>query len=202
MRANANTRRPDRPVKRTPAAPGKVRIIAGSLRNSRLPVLDAPGLRPTPDRVRETLFNWLAAVVPGSRCLDLYAGTGALGFEAASRGARAVVLVERDRRLADSLRAEAARLKVATATVVCDDAMRCLAGNPTEPFDIVFVDPPFDADAWAAACAALESGRWLAPDAWIYVESPRDKAPAVPDNWTAWRDANAGDVRFALYRRG
>jgi 16S rRNA (guanine966-N2)-methyltransferase len=187
-------------VTRKPAPPGKVRIIAGSMRNSRLPVLDAPGLRPTPDRVRETLFNWLAPVVAGSRCLDLYAGTGALGFEAASRGARAVVMVERDRRLADSLRDEAARLEIAAVQIVCGDALRYLDGQ-AEPFDIAFLDPPFDAAAWTPAAAALESGGWLAPDALIYVESPRNAPPAMPDNWSPWREGHAGEVRYALYRR-
>ncbi len=200
MRTHANTRCREPAVSRAPAAPGKLRIIAGSLRNARLPVLDAPGLRPTPDRERETLFNWLAPVVAGSRCLDLYAGTGALGIEAASRGARAVVLVERDRRLAESLLAESTRLKAEAVQVVCEDAMRYLA-RPPEPFDVVFLDPPFEADAWATACAALEAHGWLAPDAWIYVESPRGSAPAIPATWSPWREGNAGDVRFALYRR-
>jgi 16S rRNA (guanine966-N2)-methyltransferase len=176
-----------------------VRIIAGSLRGSKLDVADVEGLRPTSDRVRETLFNWLMPVVPGARCLDLYAGTGALGIEAASRGAREVVLVERDRRAAAALRANLERLRVSGAVVVEDDALAFLAGA-ARPFDLVFLDPPFADGAWAAAATALERG-WLAPQAFIYVESPADAAPVMPAAWALFRESRAGSVRAALYRR-
>jgi 16S rRNA (guanine966-N2)-methyltransferase len=176
-----------------------VRIIAGALRGSKLDVAEVDGLRPTSDRVRETLFNWLMPVLPGARCLDLYAGTGALGIEAASRGARELVLVERDRRAAAALRGNLARLRVDGAAVVEDDALAFLAGAP-RPFDLVFLDPPFAAGAWEDAAAALDRG-WLAPQAFVYVESPADRLPAVPADWALHRELRAGAVRAALYRR-
>jgi 16S rRNA (guanine966-N2)-methyltransferase len=180
-------------------APGRVRVIGGSLRGSRIEVAAVDGLRPTPDRVRETLFNWLAPVIDGSRCLDLYAGTGALGLEAASRGAREVVLVESDRRAAEALRANVARLKAAACRVLESDALAFLGGT-AQPFDVVFVDPPFAADAWAATALALDRG-WLAPQAFVYLESPADVIPVVPAGWLGWRELRAGAVRAALYRR-
>ena len=180
--------------------PGKIRIVAGSLRGSRLLVPEKAGLRPTPDRVRETLFNWLAPVVVGARCLDLYAGTGALGIEAISRGARACTFVENDRDLARLLRENLARLKVDTARVVERDADAMLAGA-AEPFDIAFLDPPFGADLWSDAARTLENRGWLAADAWIYVESPAEAMLALPPAWTLHREGRAGAVRYALYRR-
>jgi 16S rRNA (guanine966-N2)-methyltransferase len=180
--------------------PGKVRIIAGHLRGSRLVVPDKAGLRPTSDRVRETLFNWLAPVIDGARCLDLFAGTGALGIEALSRGARACTFVESDRELARLLRENIARLKIENARVVERDAETMLRGM-TEPFDVVFVDPPFGADLWNASARALESGGWLAEGAWIYVESPADAALELPSTWMPHREGRAGAVRYALYRR-
>lgn len=179
---------------------GRIRIIGGNLRNSRLEVPDLPGLRPTPERVRETLFNWLAPVLAGVRVLDLCAGTGALGIEALSRGAGAVRFVERDVRAAQALRANLARLKAADGLVTVADATVFLDGAPT-PFGLVFLDPPFAADLWAMLARRLEAGGWLSEQAWIYVESPRDHAPAVPANWTLHREGRAGEVRYALYRR-
>jgi 16S rRNA (guanine966-N2)-methyltransferase len=188
-----------RPEGRPAAAPGRVRIIGGSLRGSKLEVPAVAGLRPTSDRVRETLFNWLAPVVEGSRVLDLYAGTGALGIEAASRGAREVVLVERDPVAAAALRAHVARLKAVACRVEACAAETFLRGAP-QPFDLVLLDPPFAAGAWTPAIAALEAG-WLAPGAWLYVEAPAD-APVDPGpRWQAWRDGRAGQVRYALWRR-
>ena len=180
--------------------PGKLRIVAGSLRGSRLAVPDRPGLMPTSDRVRETLFNWLMPIVEGARCLDLYAGTGALGIEAISRGAAACTFVESDRALAGDLRANLARLKVENARVVETDALAMLAGK-AEPFDAVFLDPPFGADLWNASAERLETRGWLAPGAFIYVESPADADLALPGNWMPHREGQAGAVRYALYRR-
>jgi 16S rRNA (guanine966-N2)-methyltransferase len=177
-----------------------LRIVAGSLRGSRLAVPDRPGLRPTSDRVRETLFNWLTPVIEGARCLDLYAGTGALGIEAISRGAAACTFVESDRALAKDLRENLARLKVEHARVVDGDALSMLSGS-AEPFDIAFLDPPFGADLWESSAERLESAGWLAASAWIYVESPVDAAFAVPATWMLHRDGQAGAVRYALYRR-
>ena len=185
--------------RRADAPPGRVRIVAGALRGSRLDVPDAPGLRPTSDRVRETLFNWLMPVIQGARCLDLFAGTGALGIEALSRGAACVDFVESDARLADLLRANLARLKQ-DARVSRDDAQRFVAGADTR-YDVVFLDPPFDAGLWEVIAQALESSGALDAQAWIYVESPSDNVPTLPPNWSLHREGRAGAVRYALYRR-
>lgn len=190
---------PQRPPARSNVAP-RIRIVAGSLRGSKLDVVDLPGLRPTPDRVRETLFNWLAPVVEGTRCLDLYAGTGALGIEAISRGAASCTFVERDPRAAAALIASLVRLKVANGKVVQRDAVGWL-DDVHGPFDLVFIDPPFASGAWTAVSEKLESCGVLADSAWIYVESPADLAPAVPTGWRLRREGRGGDVRHALYQR-
>ena len=182
-------------MNRTP--PGHVRIIAGQLRGSKLPVAERPGLRPTGDRVRETLFNWLQPHIAGRRVLDLFAGSGALGFEAASRGAAAVTLVERDPALAASLRASAERLHCPHVRVESADALAWLARPAGERYDLVFLDPPFDAGLWSAAAAALAP--WLADSAWVYVECPAEAAPALPAHWRLHRDGRTRDVRYALY---
>jgi 16S rRNA (guanine966-N2)-methyltransferase len=181
--------------------PGRIRIIGGSLRNSRLDVPALAGLRPTPERVRETLFNWLAPVVAGVQALDLCAGTGALGIEALSRGAAGVQFVERDARAARALGDNLARLKAPGGAVATADAQAWLQGMP-RPFGLVFLDPPFALDLWAPLAERLERGGWLAEAARIYVESPRDTVPALPVNWQPLREGAAGEVRFALYRRG
>ena len=181
--------------------PGRIRIIGGKLRNSRLDVPELPGLRPTPERVRETLFNWLAPTLAGVQALDLCAGTGALGIEALSRGAAGVQFVERDAAAAQVLRGNLARLKAPDGAVAAADALGYLQGPP-RPFGLVFMDPPFALDLWTPLARRLEQGGWLTPAAQVYVESPRDIVPALPPNWKAWREGRAGDVRFALYRRG
>ena len=184
---------------RADSAPGRVRIVGGTLRGSRLDVLAAAGLRPTPDRVRETLFNWLAPVVAGARCLDLFAGTGALGIEALSRGAASVDFIESDARVADALRANLTRLKQ-VASVQRTDSLQFLAQS-TSRYDIVFLDPPFSAALWEPVAQALEADTRLQADAWIYVETPVQSVCALPENWAVHRDGRAGSVRFALYRR-
>jgi 16S rRNA (guanine966-N2)-methyltransferase len=181
-------------------APGRIRIIGGQLRNSRLNVPDLPGLRPTSERVRETLFNWLAPVIAGVRALDLCAGTGALGIEALSRGAAAVQFVEPDGMAADALRGNLARLKATGGDVAAVDAMRFLQGTP-QPFGLVFLDPPFALNLWTPLTQRLEQGGWLAAAAMIYVESPRATVPVMPANWAPHREGHAGEVRYALYRR-
>ncbi|MFC5740453.1 16S rRNA (guanine(966)-N(2))-methyltransferase RsmD [Dyella tabacisoli] len=184
----------------THTAPGRIRIIGGSLRNSRLNVPDLPGLRPTAERVRETLFNWLAPTIAGARCLDLCAGTGALGIEALSRGAVSVQFVERDARVAQALRDNLSRLKTVGGQVVAIDAGLFLQGA-AQPFDLVFLDPPFTLALWTPLAQRLEQAGWLAPRAWIYVESQRGSAPALPVNWQPHREGAAGEASYALYRR-
>jgi 16S rRNA (guanine966-N2)-methyltransferase len=179
---------------------GRIRIVGGRLRNSRLQVPDLPGLRPTPERVRETLFNWLAPVIEGVQALDLCAGTGALGIEALSRGAARVQFVERDGRVAQALRDNLARLKAEGGTVAIADASAFLGGTPA-PFGLVLLDPPFAAHLWTPLAQRLEADGWLAPAAWVYVESPRELEPALPRNWSLHREGRAGEVRYALYRR-
>jgi 16S rRNA (guanine966-N2)-methyltransferase len=181
-------------------ARGRIRIIGGTLRGSRLEVPDRPGLRPTPDRLRETLFNWLMPVLAGSHVLDLFAGSGALALEAMSRGAASAVAVERDRELAQQLADNAVRLRVQGLSVVCDDALAWLRRGPAQPFDIVFLDPPFDAGLWSEVAAALDEGGWLRPGALVYLESPRNVKPAVPPTWQSRKDARAGDVQGTLWR--
>ena len=178
---------------------GSVRIIGGRWRNTRLPVPDRPGLRPSSDRVRETLFNWLMPKLVGARVLDAFAGSGALGLEAVSRGAAQAVLIERDAGLADALRHAVARLGGGDRIqVVGADALAWLERAPAGPFDVVFLDPPFAAGLWDAALRALP--RHLADDAWVYLESPREQVPAVPPGWQPHREGQTRDVRYALYR--
>ena len=179
---------------------GRIRIVGGSLRNSRLDVPGLPGLRPTPERVRETLFNWLAPMIEGARVLDLCAGTGALGIEALSRGAASACFVEPEAQASGALRGNLARLKAVGGEVMAMGAQGFLRGT-ARPFDLVFLDPPFALNLWEALAQGLEQGGWLAGGAWVYLESPREAVPAVPANWSLHREGRAGEVRFALYRR-
>ncbi|MDQ3268658.1 MAG: 16S rRNA (guanine(966)-N(2))-methyltransferase RsmD [Pseudomonadota bacterium] len=180
--------------------PGKVRLIAGQWRGTRLAVASAPGLRPTSDRVRETLFNWLAPMLPGARVLDLFAGSGALGLEAVSRGAACAVLVERDPSLASMLREVAARLPGGDAVSVSQsDAQSWLSSNPDSRFDLAFVDPPFDAGLWEVVLPLLVPQ--LAADAWLYLESPLALTPQPGGDFRLHREGRTREVRFALYRR-
>ena len=181
-------------------ATGQVRIIGGRWRNTRLPVADAEGLRPTSDRARETLFNWLAPMLPGARVLDLFAGSGALGLEAISRGACAAVLVERDGRQCETLRAIAQRLPGGEAVqVVHADALSFLGTPVQERFDLAFVDPPFEADLWQPALAGLDAR--LADDAWLYLETPLHRNIQAGEGWRLHREGSTREARHALYRR-
>jgi 16S rRNA (guanine966-N2)-methyltransferase len=179
---------------------GHVRIIGGRLRGSRLSVPAVAGLRPTPQRLRQTLFDWLAPVIEGARVLDAFAGTGALGIEALSRGARSAVFLERDREQAAAIEADLARLHQAGGEVRCVDALRALANAPPEPFDIVFLDPPFTAAAWQQAAASLDANQWLAPCAWVYVETGETDEWPAPPQWPIHRQRGAGAVRATLFR--
>lgn len=193
------------PSRKTPRQTrNQVRIGGGAWRGRKLSFPDSAGLRPTPDRVRETLFNWLAPVIAGSRCLDLFAGSGALGFEAASRGAAEVVLVERDAAVVKSLREQQMRLAAAQIHIVQADALQFLHGPP-QPFDIVLLDPPFGQNLLEAALAALAPG-WLAPTAWIYLEAERAVGAEalhalLPPGFELFRGKVAGQVGYHLARR-
>ncbi len=181
----------------TSPRPGAVRIIGGKWRRRRIQVLHKPGLRPTPDRVRETLFNWLQPVIQDSRCLDLFAGTGANGFEAASRGAREVVMVERDRDVARNLESQAEVLQAQEVRVVWADALAWLRGAPT-PFDIVFLDPPFRHGLLAPSCELLQAGGWLNPGAYVYLEYEDAELPPLPPDWRVHRAGHAGQLHYWL----
>jgi 16S rRNA (guanine966-N2)-methyltransferase len=184
---------------RAPDALGQVRIVGGRWRNTRLAVPALPGLRPSSDRVRETLFNWLTGQLAGARVLDLFAGSGALGLEALSRGAASAVLVERDPGLASQLGEVVTRLRAADqARVVNADALAWLDQQPEAAFDIAFVDPPFAAGLWDQVLARLP--RLLAPAAWLYLESPHDQAPALPPGYAPYREGSTRQVRYALAR--
>ncbi|MCE8032955.1 16S rRNA (guanine(966)-N(2))-methyltransferase RsmD [Billgrantia tianxiuensis] len=192
-----------RPAARPSKGSGRLRIIGGEYRRRLLPVLDSPGLRPTPDRVRETLFNWLATATPGARVLDLFAGTGALGLEALSRGAASALFIERDAQVA---RALADNLHTLDATergrVQAGDALAFLAAGPSDStvFSLVFLDPPFRQDLAAPCCERLEQG-WLTPEAWVYLETETALDVRVPANWSLHREVRAGDSTGRLYRR-
>jgi len=179
---------------------GKLRLIGGCFKRRLLSVPDSPGLRPTPDRVRETLFNWLAFELAGRRVLDLYAGTGALGFEALSRGAAEAVFVEAQPAVARALQANIDTLGVA-ARLVNATAESFLVTPAEAPFDLVFLDPPFRQGHAATACAALEAAGWLNEEAWIYVEHEAELPPEVPSIWRLHREVRAGETHGRLYHR-
>lgn len=179
---------------------GKVRVIGGRWRGTRLHVADSPGLRPTSDRARETLFNWLQPALPGARVLDLFAGSGVLGIEALSRGAAQALLIEREPSLAQAIEDSLQRLGAdAEARVVRADAVGFLRLPAHGRFDIVFVDPPFDAGLLQPALAALDP--WLADDAWLYLETPPAGAVEPGEGWQPHREMRTRDARHALYRR-
>jgi 16S rRNA (guanine(966)-N(2))-methyltransferase RsmD len=181
--------------------PREVRIIGGQWKRTKLPVADLPGLRPTPDRVRETLFNWLGQDLDGWRCLDAFAGSGALGFEAASRGAAQVVMLERERSLAQGLNAIKARLKAEMVRIEPADAMAWMRRAPQGSFELVFVDPPFDADVFEAAIQAASP--LLVDGGFLYLEADRpfDDATVSGAGLRVHRHARAGAVHFHLLQR-
>lgn len=177
----------------------QVRIIAGQWRGRKLEFPDSRGLRPTADRVRETLFNWLAPVLPGAVCLDLFAGSGALGFEAASREAARVVMVEQDRSVFLNLQAQSKRLSAGTVDLINADAPDYLAGITT-PFDILFLDPPFgDAGLLQVVIQRISEQHLIKPGGLIYLETEKgDAGPELPANWQVYRHKQAGQVDYQL----
>ncbi|CAK0755879.1 Ribosomal RNA small subunit methyltransferase D [Gammaproteobacteria bacterium] len=179
----------------------QLRIIAGRWRGSILPFPDAQGLRPTPDRVRETLFNWLQGVVIGARCLDLFSGSGALGLEALSRGAAEAILVEYNPLVAMALRGHLERLRVEHGQVVQANVLDYLCGI-SRPFDLVFLDPPFYQDWLSRCCPLLKEHGWLAPNAKIYLETEAELSPLpLPTNWELIRTRRTGQVGYHLARQ-
>ena len=180
---------------------GQIRIIAGDWRRRILSFPAVDGVRPTPDRVRETLFNWLANEVAGARCLDLFAGSGALGMEALSRGAEAAVFVDASRALSRALKDNLRTLGATTAEVHNLDTRAFLENErPGTPFQIVFLDPPFRQGWIAPLTEMLSSDGWVEPGSWVYLEHERElERPPVPANWHLSRRKSAGQVTYSLY---
>jgi len=180
----------------------QLRIIGGQYRSRKLSFPEVEGLRPTGDRIRETLFNWLAPHVEGAHCLDLFAGSGALGFEALSRGAKHVTFVERSPKACSCLHQNIALLKIEAQTaVICVDSANALQ-RLTEPFDIVFLDPPFACDQLVSVCAQLEECHLVKPEGVIYLEQAKSSPEITPPpKWKLYRDKFSGQVRYQLYQR-
>jgi 16S rRNA (guanine966-N2)-methyltransferase len=186
---------------RASASSNTLRIIGGQWRSRKLRFPDVDGLRPTPDRVRETLFNWLRGVIEGARCLDLFAGSGALSFEALSRGAGAVVMVERDAGAVRALRTNLELLNAGNAQLIQRDALEFLRDGPgtLPPFDIVFLDPPYHRNLIDPCCALLHDGGWLAPAARIYIEAEASLGGfRLPPDFELMRSKRAGQVGYHL----
>jgi 16S rRNA (guanine966-N2)-methyltransferase len=180
---------------------GLVRIIAGKWRGRKLKVLDMKGLRPTPDRVRETLFNWLAPSLPGAHCLDLFAGSGVLGFEALSRGAASVEMIDASAQIVAHLQTEAQTLQAENLLIRKVTVPEGLL-PPTQVFDIVFVDPPYQANLLLPTCHHLEDKQFLAPQAIIYLEADRPiEDNELPQNWRLLKKQKAGQVFYHLAQR-
>lgn len=179
-----------------------MRIIAGKWRSRRLPVADIPGLRPTGDRIRETLFNWIGPRIIGSRVLDPFAGSGALGFEAASRGAGEVVMLDQNAATVEQLRQCKLLLNAEEVQVLQGNAISYLETRPDRPFDWVFLDPPFESELLVPTLELVSRPGWLSNVAAIYMEFSRSvKAPSLPEGWAWHREKTAGDVHFGLISR-
>ena len=179
----------------------EIRIIGGQWKRTKLKVADKPGLRPTPDRVRETVFNWLGQDLTGLRCLDAFAGTGALGFEAASRGAQDVQLVEQDSGLVDQLKKTQIQLQASAVHVVRGDGVSAIRQVAPGSLDVIFIDPPFDAPLFEPALGAC--ARALAPGGWVYLEAPTEYTDALLTSvgLTVHRHLKAGAVHAHLLQR-
>lgn len=181
---------------------GQLRIIAGQWRGRKLPVADLPGLRPSADRIRETLFNWLAPDIVGARCLDLFAGTGALGLEALSRGAAHCQFVEHQGPAADLLRQALITLNAGSlGEIHLEDAGKFLARGKQDPFDLVFLDPPFASNLLDAALTQLTDSPLLSPNALIYLEYAPTQSPCIPAHWQQYRSKKSAGVVYELYRK-
>lgn len=193
-----------RPIRQKPGAArtGQLRIIGGNWRSRRLSFPDGPGLRPTPDRVRETLFNWLAPHIEGARVLDPFLGSGALVLEALSRGAEYAQAFDLNPAAVNSLRNHLQLLQCKEADVRQGDALRLLSAAPERPYDIALLDPPFHQDLLKNACGLLEQHGWLNAHAWIYTESEQPPSSlGLPENWRLHREKHTGQVYYALWQR-
>lgn len=184
-----------------PRAKQQVRIIAGEWRGRRLSFPDIDGLRPTTDRVRETLFNWLQAYLPGATCLDLFAGSGALGFEAASRGAKSVQMVEKHPEVYQALQASKSALTASNVVLLNQDAIAALPAIG-EGFDIVFADPPFQLNVLGQLCEQLDERSIVKVGGLIYLECPQQQAVDLPTHWQVLKEKKAGNVIYRLVKRG
>lgn len=191
-RSRSNTKNPSK-------TSAQLRIIGGKHRGRKLPIIEADGLRPTGDRIRETLFNWLAPDIAGARCLDLFAGAGSLGLEALSRGAGFCQMIDMNAQAASQLKTNLGTLKEISAQVDCANSLEWLSQTQAEGFDLVFIDPPFANNLWQQAVEQLASSALLNPNACIYVESPRATSVSVPENWQLHREKSAGQVTYRLY---
>lgn len=186
--------------KQNKASRGSLRIIGGQWRGRKLDIVDLEGLRPTANRIRETLFNWLQTDIGLSHCLDLYAGTGALGLEAASRGAKQVTLLEVNQQAAKQLQTHCDALDAGQCQVINTTAMGFLAQNKQQ-YDIVFIDPPYQDNAWSEVAQQLMSTQALADQALIYIEYPTAMdTPELPQQWQLLKEKKAGAVQYALYQ--
>ena len=189
----------------TRADQNKLRIIGGKWRGRKISFPELEKIRPTPDRIRETLFNWLQAEIAGARCLDLFAGSGALGFEAASRGAAEVVLLDSDRNIINTIQSQISLLGADNIQVMQTDALAFLQSPPpgiNRSFDIIFLDPPFGKDLLPVCIEQLEKFNWLADDATIYIESESSvQVQYLPDNWKIHHSKRAGQVMYHLIYR-
>lgn len=181
------------------AGRNRFRVIGGEWRGRRLPFPNVPGLRPTADAVRETLFNWLQSTIPGARCLDLFAGSGALGIEALSRGAAEVVFVERARPAAMGLRDTLQHLGAGHRAQVLQTSAIKMLQRPVSPRDLVFLDPPFQSDIIGHCCQLLAQRQWLAANGLVYAEVDRERGlPTLPPHWSVIREGRSGRVGYYL----
>lgn len=204
-REKALPKTPAKSLTKSPANLNQLRIIGGLWRGRKLNFPSVDGLRPTGDRIRETLFNWLAPDMQGAHCLDLFAGSGALGLESLSRGAASSLLIEHDRAAAAQLKANLELLKADKGKVMQTDALSFLGqaakAEPLAPFDVVFIDPPFQLNLWQSVIDLLEQQGWLQQGAAIYIESGLNDHYRVPSNWLLHRDKTAGSVHYRLFYR-
>jgi 16S rRNA (guanine966-N2)-methyltransferase len=182
------------------AKSNSIRIISGQWRGRRLPVLEHDGLRPTTDRVRETLFNWLMHEISGARCLDLFAGSGALGLECLSRGAESALFIESEKRVARQLEQNLQSLDALDSGKVLNQNALNMVRQPAQiPFDLVFLDPPFDSDLLSQVMPLLNDNGWLADNALVYIEQPSKQDPCPTPNWNVFKESKAGHSRSTLY---